>query len=483
MKGKIWKLRIFFWSILAIIVFWLFWMAIVPSGSIVYFKDFSDEKDEFILPLTPEERVELIFDGTQKIIGDPVYFFLRTPRRFEKAKMTIKYRNKSDLDIIETGVLMNKDLWQFDLKPIENKIVDQLSLAWDVIREGDLILLQRNRNYNSIDEFFDNLPLTEKIATYNYDIKNDFVLENYEASPEVNSGEMLDAIKLRGQYQFYTYIKNEDLDFNFDILDLNKNKGEDNISIELYYADQLIDSKDLEDDGVVDDFGEILKAREVEFEVSSLPEGVYKIIVNANDDIVSSFTTKQSKISFINKVWIYEGGDDLELFTDIRKMSAQTVNPGSLQAINFGDQALDVSETFKLFDAKLSSDNEDKINKINLEKNDVILSGNGIFSLSEDSYFNPNIQKIDNDIDINAAGIDYVIADYVSPQVEGDWKVAEINFDIANAYREFYKYQFLLSIPGLEVEDGVEDYIEVDEIKIELEGTSLWEKISRLISN
>ncbi len=491
MTVTIWKIRLFLWVILLGIVFWLFWMAIVPSGKIIYINDFT-KPSEFIQKLTPEERVEPISNGTQKIIGDPVYFSLRTPRRFEKAKFIIKYKNESNWPIIEIGSLVDKVLWQYDLKPVENKILDQLSLVWDIKREGDIMLLQRNglnatSTYLSVNDFLDNLPDLDKIAVYNYDLDYEYIIEDYKPSEEEQNIDY----SIRGPFSFYTYIKDENLNFDFSVLDINQNKDKDDIILNLYYDGELIDSVNLEDDGVS---GEDIyphpsrkrnDIRNIKIESKGLPEGVYRIEMKVNDDIVTkNIKTTQSKIAFINKLWIYsDNGTNISLFTDSRKLNAQTVNPGNLQNIdikyqisNISNDNLSIGETYKLFSIDLDSG----VKEVMLEKDDVIVSGNGVFSFSKDGLFNPKIKIVDASLDINNDNVDYILARYNFPKKENGWKVAEVNLDFANAYREFYKNSILISVPGIRLDDEIEDYVELDEIQVELEGTSLWEKISKM---
>ena len=106
-------------------------MAVVPSGKITYVYDFKKD-NYFISKLTPDARVEERQNNKQKIIGDPVYFSLRTPRRFNKAKLTLKYKRckqepqcaPANLPIIEVGALVDKTVWRYDLEPIENYIME-----------------------------------------------------------------------------------------------------------------------------------------------------------------------------------------------------------------------------------------------------------------------------------------------------------------------------------------------------------------------
>ena len=111
-------LRIIWISALFLAVFCLAWLAIVPSGKITYLKDFKHYND-FIGNFTPKERVEGL-----KIIGDPAYFYLQTPRRFDEVKMTIKYRIDGILPDVSAGVLMNKQSGQYALQPLKGSLED-----------------------------------------------------------------------------------------------------------------------------------------------------------------------------------------------------------------------------------------------------------------------------------------------------------------------------------------------------------------------
>lgn len=470
------KLRIFLWIILVGIVGWILYMGIVPIGKISYIYDFT-KPNYFINKLTPEERVEPIKNESQKIIGDPVYFSLRTPRRFEKAVLTLKYKTvetmyASSLQIstIEAGVLVDKTVWRYDLEPVENKIIDNLSMVWDKTEKEGIIFLQREKKYETIEDFLDNLPPVDEIAVYNYDLKTNLILKDYEPSNDEHNINY----PLRGAYQFYTYIKDEDLDFSFDFSDLNFNKDKDEINLFLYYNGQLIDSRSASEDGGEEN-GEAKNRGEIAFKLNNLPEGVYKIELKVNDDIITkSIKIKQRKLAFINKIWLYDNNNfELKLYSDSRRVNAQTINPANLQKIKIGESELNLSETYKMF----SADAGEGIKEIILEKDDVIISGDGVFSFSAESIINPAIKKVNANLDIKDSSINYVLASYNMPREDDGWKIARVEFDLTGAYREDGKYGFLISIPGLKIDDEIDDWVEVGEIRVDLSGASLWEKI------
>ncbi len=486
------KLRIILWVILAIVVIWLVDRAIVPSGQVSYVYDFKKDS-RFIYNLTPKERVATVDDLSNKIIGDPVYFSLRTPRKFETAKLTLVYEieeaklpsgSLASIPIIEAGVLADKIVWRYDLKPMENKIIDQLSTVWPVIygSNGE-ILLQRPaatssaqaKKYNTVDEFLKNLPDSSQIAAYNYTLKTKYKLPDYQASKQENKIDY----QLRGAYQFYTYIKNEILDYQFDFTDLNLNKDGDPIEINLYYEQGLIASRRFNDTGPGGDTGQALSRGKIDFNVPNLPEGIYRIELHVNDDIVTKqIITKQTKLAFINKIWLTGEAKDVNLVTDSLAVSAQTQNPASLQIVKIGDKDLDLAETYKQY----SQTTGKNISLIKLAKADVVLAGDGVFSFSQESLINPALKKVDQKFDLNQSGINYIIARYTNPQWQNQWQVSQAEFDLTKAYTEFGKYTFLISLPGLKADDQVNDAVLLKEIRIDLTGKSLWQKIREVIS-
>ncbi len=471
MEKYIIKIRVFLWLILAVIILWLLYIAVLPSGKIIYINDFND-KNYFIGKLTPKDRVESL-NGVRKILGNPVYFALATPRSFSKAVISLKYKNNDDLPMIEVGVLKDKLLWRYDLKPVRNKVIDQLFLVWDIVRgDNNEVLLQREKKYESIEDFLNNMPNHEEMAIYNYDLKYNYKIDDYQ--PNENIVELTH--NLRGAYQFYTYIKEEPLNFSFNFFDLNKNSESDEVEIFVYHNGQVIESHRLK--GAEVNTGVNREMGNIEINTLNLPEGVYKIEVKVSDDIITNkIFTSQTKVSFINKLWLNDvGRENLKLYTDSRTIGGQTVNPSKLQTIKISDSELNIEETYKLFTVNNFRD----ISAIILQKDDVIISGDGVFSLTNNQLFNPEIKKVGS-VDLNYEGINYVLAKYSSPTKVDDWQVAGAEFDLNNAYREDGKYNFIISIPGFRADDEINDKLEIDEIKVELSGKTLLQKIEEML--
>ena len=477
MKFKLYHFRLIIWLGLASVVGWLFFLKIVPGGKITYVQNFRGE-NYFIGKLSPGDRVRPIGEGSpsgdaMEIIGNPVYFSLKPSRRFDTAKVTIKYRVKDEgpeTPIIEAGILTDQ-FWHYNLAPLQNSIVTELSKTWHAIKDEDIMLLQRQKKFDSFADFLANQPSMSQVATYNYNFGYRYNIPGY--APKNTSFKL--PASVRGPFELYAYIKEENLNLNFSFLDLNNSRGSDPVKVRVVYEGQAIFEKELVDDGNREDNMVAGKPGGIKINIPGLPEGVYKIQVLVNGDIVTeSLETSQSKLVFINKVWVYQfSGPELSLVTDSYDLSAQTNNPASRQKIKAGGKTLNLNDTYKQIDISLEAGSSPII----LEKGDALLSGNGMFSFSNGQLFNPEIRKITAGFNPDRYGINYIIASYNEPASDGDWKVGSAEFDLTGAYEEKGKYNFILSIPGLKAEDEIKDSLEIKEIKVELEGKSLKQKL------
>lgn len=469
-RKNILRIRIILWLTLSAVIGWFFYMKIAPTGKISYNHDFS-RPDYFIGKLTPAERVNLT-KGEAEIKGGPVYFSLTTPRRFKQARVTLKFKNTTDFPIMEMGLLNNKAAWSYDLKPLENKIIDQLSLVWPAVgMENGVRLIEREKKYKTIEDFLGNLPPRNEIALYNYSIKNNFLLAGYEPNFKDN---LID-YKFRGSYQFYTYIKQEQLDYVFNFIDLDA--GLDNnspVAVKVYSPDGLIYSTEASGKKASG------QNRRAAVKIDNLPEAVYRFSIIAHDEVMTkNILSRQSQFVLINKIWLARGNKtDLNLFTDSRLINAQTINPASLGKIKAGEAFLDLKETYKQFYVK----DLNKTSKIELSKDDIIISGDGVFSFTEDGLFNPKFKNVDGNLDIKAEKINYVLTAYQTPPTRDGWQIARADFDLSRAYEERGKYQFLISVPNFRAEEEARGKIIIKEIKIDLLGAGWRQKIKKYFS-
>ena len=467
MKKPVWKIRIFLWSVLGLALVFFVSAKIVPTGYISYKTNFIKD-DFFIRKLTPIERVM----NKNEIIDNPVYFSLFTPRGFDKAKLKVTYSESAETPLFEAGVMIGEKSWNYRMVPFQNTILDDIS--WSRIEEGGISLWQRNPSYNNLADFYANIPARDKISLYNIDLKQSLIIPEYKAQSEINE---LD-LALRGSYQFYTYITEEALDFNFIFQDLNQNRDQDGFDITLYQQGKVLNTWRVDDDGVVNDNGELGAEKSFGIAVNGLSEGVYKIEIKANDDILTKgIKTKQTKVSFVNNLHLAKTGkSQLSLYSDSQALSVKTINPDSLQTLRIGNEDLVINETYKQFSKKF---NQTTPLEIKIPLDGIILASDGVFALSPEALINPEFKKVNQNLDLEK--VDYVLARYQSPHNQGEFKTATAELDLTGAYYEKGQYNLMLSLPGLG-EIGSTS-VKIKELEIELFGKTFWQKIKEVLEN
>jgi len=478
------KFRLFLGLIFFILVLVFLYLKIVPFGHITYSRDYTSQFGSgkgFIYGFTPAERVDIKSGEMPRLIGDPVYFSLFTPRTFDQAKLTIVYKDNLGLDapIIEAGVLADNIVWRYDLKPVDNKALDYLMIKWSASEENGHLFLQKEKNYSSLADWETDLVkgqikgcldgLDNCLAVYNYSPKYNYQIANYRPGDPL----ILDT-PLRGAHQFYVYLDNEPLRLDFSFVDLNQDAKPAPISIILSSGDKVITSKNVPDSNLRPGSGKT-EEKEVTIGPEKLATGVYKVEVKITDDmVIKKITSSVNRLSFINKIWPVSSDGNLTLYTDSSHLQVKALNPASLQTISFAGHNFPLTEAYRQFDFNIDTPGINK--EIKLPKDNVVLESNGVFAWSQSSLFDPALSKVDRYFSVQTP-VKYIVADYQAPSENEGYKTATVELNLKDAYRENGKYSFMISVPGLKTEDGTADNLEIYKIKIELSGRTIWQKI------
>lgn len=459
------------------IFFWLIYKDLVVSGRLNASYDF-ENRSPFITVLRPQSRVSDIMttkdgDYFQNIKQEPIYFDVRLPRKFQKAEVKIKYKN-FDQTIFEIGAMTDRERWNFDLKPIENKAINFLlqdKFHWSHIEEGDTLLFQKNKKYEKIDDFIEKLPPLETLAVYNYNIEKDFFLPKYskkEGGVEINK-------TLRGSHRFYTYIKDEPLDITLLLQDVNRHSGDDYVGIDVYYHDQGVYRDFFKIDTNSSDDRKMSETKEVKIYLPDFREGAYRVeITTPSDDIfIRKISTQQDYIAFINKIYL---GDNVgytdehfdekisstKIYTNGKIIGAITSHIEGLQDLVISKKVYTVSETHK----KYYFDTSFGMKEMLVPRNDIIIETRGLLSFSSGQFFNPEITTLSDGTGVNFEDIDYVITQYSQgKELEDGWRENSVIFDVSKYDTEDDEIHFTLSLPYIQQDD---EGIAISEIAVTL---------------
>jgi hypothetical protein len=473
------KIRLALWLAIFIVLAVFVYLKLAPNGHLVIERDYSRAPmllggRGFIGRLSPAERLATTTIDSKvypEIIGDPAYFSWVAPRGFDTLKVSVEYEKPLQPLSLSLGLLMDKLIWQYQLKPLSQPAIDRLS-DWELLKKDSLTLLQRHKNYSSVEQFLENLPENNKIALYNYNLNRDWQPANSA------SGKLFGApYRLRGSYQFYFYSEGG-LDIKFLLSDLNLNRDIDPVALILYdRTGSAVESVSLADDGVLGDSGERLRSRELRLSLANLKPGLYKAELRANDDVI---TEKLSGLpyytAFINKIWAAADPESpknlypVKVWTDSQELRIKTSNPAALQEFYFGGRKAELKEAYSQLRLTASSSSW---REINLSKSDVLLEGDGLFSFNKDSVFNPDIKRLTAYSDMSS--IDYILADYQAPDCKGNTCLATAELDLRGAYHEDSIYSLMFSLPELAASSS--DGLIIKKIRLEATGKSLWQKL------
>jgi hypothetical protein len=450
------------------------------NGKLEIVYDFS-KPNAFIGRLTPEGRVDEIEqlngDYFQTIKIDPVYFDLELPASYEQAVIEVKYQSQNQ-PVIEIGGLVGKDIWNFQTKPIQNSVIDGLINKWHKIQQGDVVLLQREKKYDSIGSFLGNLPPINEIAVFNYSLPYDYSYPDYIANDNYLEIEQ----DLKGKHSFYTYLgEGENMDFSFWLQDINEHNGSDEGQIEIYHGREIIKEYFIADDGINNESQEKTDVRELPVNLNNVVRGYYKINLQFSDDIIiKKIKTKQNLITFINKLNLYnqeEPETPINLFSNSSLIRAATNQVSGLQTIKIGGQNLDISDVNIGYAQELSSQAWE-LSSILIPKGNIIIQGPGLFSFSKKQFFNPLLTVLDDGAKLN--GINYIIANYQPPFKADEWNIGRAILDLPLLHQEKNKVKIMISAPNLDQNNG---NIKITRIKIILEGKPFLLKILGRLNN
>ena len=424
---------------------WLLNQELVPTG-VFEVRHAVGDASPFIDELLPDARV----DENGVITDDPAFFFVHPHRHFDEVEAEVWFQNDS-VPIVEIGALGNVEAQAYDLHPLQNLILDDL--GWIRLEKDGLVLLQRELTYRGIDEFLQNPPSVSEIATYQTSLAKPYVLPGYVPSSDVHVTD----VSLRGFHEFKTYVKDETLSFEFAYMDMNRDNGADAVTVVVTNerGEAVADAR-ASDDGNLGNDSRATSLRRVTVSTSGLPEGVYKISMQGSRDIFwRTIATTQQKMVFLNAVFLAdEVGYRAEprgvtFWTEAKHLSFATRHAEGLQTVRSAlssVQPLVIDEPYKRFDYDVK---EAGVVPIATEAGDLEVTADGHIAFSSDMFFNPDPVRLAYNTDLDRLGVNYVLAEYASPEQVGEWYVARATFDTSKLVLDDGSWKFVVSAPGI----------------------------------
>lgn len=524
---------------LLLTLFLLFsYLAIVPFGKITYKTDWQSPS-YFISKPKPAERFTMEDKGFS-LIGQPLYLEIFPPRNFQK--ITISLEHNASAEAVEIGIRHGAEGWHYEKKPLYVKILDELIQDKDknedstIYNEG-VLFWQRpsaEKKFSSLEEFLAAELPSSLTAVYNYDLpfgpSSELSLSEAKSESEYESklesdfqsSSLLDeevtwSVGLRGDYSFLTSSDGSPLSFNFSWRDEMENELKDEMenktgnedsanSVKCFFKVLLFADRTLvkeEEWPLEQGFGTFL--------TTDLSSGVYRLEVRASDLVVTEkISTRQAKVSFLNRLSLSgEDRNNFILYTDSETLNAQTSKAASRQNISFGEFSLPLERTFEQFSVH-SQDFSRLTRPITLTKDDLIITGDGVFAWSEESLFNPLPYRFTPSLFKNSSDFSYLVANYESKTKEKNKSrksffkdsqdtssdltegfdptkettfVSETEFLLPTERGRFGEYSLMLALP----EDSLEEDFRVYSLAVTFEGGTIFDRLrvlwQRLMTN
>lgn len=488
------NIRTFWLALLGLIVLFFAYQLVSPTGAWTCSQDFSRNYygllsgSSCLGSASPSERVARSQNGPLLVLAEPVYFSVFSPRAFSRAEVEISYRPQlsSATPIFEAGFLADKKLWRYQLQPVYNLWLERGLAGWHEVADGNLRLWQRQSKFDSISDFLSTWRRAgvctsgSCLAVYNLDLTQMPPALNLANLNQVKSDSIF-PYALRGAHQFYLYSPDGQLELSGSIQDLNNNKDRDDAEILVFAGQHQIAQVSLPDQRPeLEESGNISSAQAFKLSKKDLNPGLYRVEFKAGDDLIlASFRSASMYLSAINKVWPVTDGP-VSLLTDASYLQLKAVDPVALQTVVLGQASLEMKEIYRQYELRHRVNG---VQAVTLERGGVVLENNGVFAGSAESLLNPDYPRFDRFAPL-AEQLDFVLAEYnLSSVGEDGWLTSSLDFAVSDFYRENGRYSLILSVPGLNLDNGAGGLIEIKEIRVRFYGKSLWEKLRELVLN
>ncbi len=453
-----------------------------PAGSRTAEYNFNADS-AMISKLFPADRLQGADSTGQLILKEPVYFKVRYPQDYDKAIVEMTYENQGQ-DLLQVGLKQfGEEDWNYSLQPVANSSLDDLD--WPKVSSGNITLWQRVKKFASVNEFLESY-YELNVAAYNFDLLKKYILPGYQPAKDRTEISKM----IRGDYSIYTYVKSEDLDWQFKFVDFNRTEGPEEIPIKVSdWSGKEIFSETLPDDGSVSNVSGASSARTYNLKLADLAEGVYRIDWSVESDIFTTdISTKQHLFGFIDRLYLVnnkeytDGLPDLNLdpttvYTNIGTVSLYTSHPMGLQTVMVDGKQVVIDKTHEQFFASTA----EGLSTVYSPLNDILIRGDGLIFFDKSQFFNPEVIKL-KDFD-STMDVDYVIAGYKSPQINQDGSYSiSVPFDLTDAGLDEHSLRFIISAPNL-VDRG--NQLKIKKIKVTLLKPPLqsWQDIYDVLKN
>lgn len=411
-------------------------------------------QDKAELNIQPLGRVSKPFQDVetgevfQRMTGDPVYLSVEVPRTFETVTATVDLHN-SGQPLVEFG-LQNSTEWKFDLHPLDVPLIEDLD--WYTLKDQGNVLLQREKQFNTIQEFLEQLPLKQGIAEYYVHLDPEYVMDPYISQPSLQI-----TSPLRGSHTFRGYVQDQPVSLDISFVDINRQFDVDTVTASIIQHDQVVAQAVVEDDGNIVADGQVSATQNLRLQTTEPINGEFTIQLSSTDDLL--VTSIDTNFGYLVTQQLFLAGNSeyrdpsasfstqaTTLNTNASSLQAVTSHPVGLQTIQIGDMELPLLKVNSPEHVDLP---DQSMKTIIVPQNDVLLKSFGWMSFTPSSFFDPDylIERLIPTTNLDQ--IDFIYASDLPEHAVTETR-RSVTFDLADVPGDKKQLNFIISAPGLD---------------------------------
>ncbi len=294
------------------------------------------------------------------------------------------------------------------------------------INQAPTLPAQPITQYSSVADFLAHPPADIRtVGTVGLDHMSVTHLPTYQPS----ASPITFAHAFRGSHKIYVYAAHETIRFALEKIDLNRQKGGDELVMRIARADQIrgtshhwLQTVVIPDDGIIDVLGSHGKIQTATLTLPNDQPGAYIIdIATTNDVVFRNIVSNQHLLSFANRVSFADGpayGQTNFSAIDLRATSS-TLN--FIANHDLGKQDILVNgKKVTVQDVKVNHQQTGLTSEtaVTIPKGDLDIRGDGLIAIAPAFLIPDGAQAVDVTSSPNLNAIDYIVAEYV-PQSTG----------------------------------------------------------------
>lgn len=303
---------------------------------------------------------------------------------------------------------------------------------------------------------------------------------------------------LRGGHTLWTYVTNAPLEMTITKQDLNWYDGPDKLVIEVYSLNsELKGSAIIPDDGNESKTKNLGPLQHESLKIEGLEPGAYKLELKGGSDLlIRGIEINQAKLVVDSAIYLtgmnpayFEDGlafDPVRLYTKnftTGQVKFRTWHNPGLQQISIQGNGFETEVDISKVQTDFSISLELGDYQLSIPSQDVLISSEGYFSFTPDSFFLPQRCKV-IDLKYDLAWLrestDYLIVnyrDYITPVEDNGWYVAEATWNKEDLFIEDDKLSFCFNVPHLSITEESMRVIPIDWIEINVKILPIYKRL------